>query len=49
MTKQTLRINLIAGSLMVLSGMLSPAWGQGRSGACTDRVLFGDFAFIDEG
>jgi len=49
MTKQTFRMNWIAGSLMILSGMLSPAWGQGRSGACTDRILFGDFALIVEG
>jgi hypothetical protein len=49
MTKQSLRINLIAGSLMMLSGMHSSAWGQGRSAACTDRLLFGDYAFIVEG
>ena len=49
MTKQNFKITLIAGSLMVLSSMLSPAWGQGRNGACTDRILSGDYAFIIEG
>jgi hypothetical protein len=49
MTKQVFKVTLIAGSLMVLSGVLNPAWGQGRSGACTDRILSGDYAFIVEG
>jgi hypothetical protein len=34
---------------MVLASLHSPAWGQGRSGACTDRILSGDYAFIIEG
>jgi hypothetical protein len=49
MTKRILKVILIAGPLVILSGMLTPVWGQTKSGLCTDRLLRGDYAFIVEG
>lgn len=49
MTKRMFELTLIAGSLVMLSGMLSPVWGQTKAGLCTDRLLLGDYAFIVEG
>src|ERR1022692_4048582 len=49
MIKQSIRLFVISGSLMMMSGMVNSAWGQTKSGACMDSNLRGDYAFIVEG
>jgi len=49
MIKRRFKVTVLAGSLMLLSGMLSAAWGQTRGGACMDGILRGDYGFIVEG
>ena len=59
MKKQSLRVfAMIAGPLMIVCGVLvsgsfirvpTTAWAQTTSGACSDQILRGDYAFTIDG
>jgi hypothetical protein len=52
MKKQSSKISRIASSMMIVCGVLvsgSFGWAQSTSGACTDRILRGNYGFSVEG
>jgi hypothetical protein len=52
MKKQRLRISMLVSPMMIACGVLvsgSFAWAQSTNGACSDRILHGDYGFAVEG